>query len=99
MVPRSQQRGGLQRLLQRGRESELNNTLDKIHQQRLTTNGCMLAATINKYEREDEMKNSKWRNQRTCQRLSGSMTRTLWDQFDKAGVGFPERIIGDERWS
>lgn len=45
--PGLKQRGGLQRLLQRARREEKNNTLDKIHQQRLTANGCMLAATIN----------------------------------------------------
>lgn len=59
---------GLHRLLQRGGRRERNNALDKIHRQRLTTNSYMLAATIN-MTREDKMKNSKWRNQRTCQRL------------------------------
>lgn len=78
--PGLKQRRGLHRLLQRGGRREKNNTLDKIHQQRLTTNGCMLAATINMTQ-EDKMKNSKWRNQRTCQRLSVSVPHTQQDHI------------------
>lgn len=38
--PGLKQRGGLHRLLQRGGRREKNNTLDKIHQQRLTTSAA-----------------------------------------------------------
>lgn len=76
--PGLKQRGGLHRLLQRGGRREKNNTLDKIHQERLTTNCCMLAATIN-MSWEDKMKNRKWRNQITCQSLCLALGRiTVW---------------------
>lgn len=95
MVPRFQT---IRRLLQREERREKNNTHDKI-QQRLTTNGCMLAATIN-MTWEDKMKNSKRRNQRTCQRLSESMPRTPWDHsLTMQELDFLEKIIGDERCS
>lgn len=69
-----------------------NNALDKIHQQRLTANVCVLAATKDT-TRGDEMKSNKWRNQRTRQRISGSVPARLGSAFDKAGVGLPERKV------
>lgn len=66
--------------------------LDKIHCQRLTTNICMLAAAIN-MTREDKMKNSRGKNQRTCQRLSERVyaSHSVGLQPDKARVAFPEK--------
>lgn len=56
----AQARGSCQSLLKRagGRCGGGGNWLDKIHDQRLTTNICTLAAAINT-TREDKMKNSK----------------------------------------
>lgn len=79
MVPRSETERRPPRTASKAGRKEKNSTLDKIHQLRLTTNGCMLAATINTTW-EDKMRNSKWRNQRTCQRLSESTPHTQWDQ-------------------
>lgn len=54
--------------------------IDKTHQQRLTANSCMLAATIN-MTWEDKMKNSKWKNQRTCHsRCSMLKGITVWQR-------------------